>query len=297
MPNAYISPLWPVDDTRENDMKKNGLMAAAFAAALLGSPAAMAALFSFTTGSPDGLLGTASRPDVGGKTEIESADDFTTTAPATSLTSATFTGLITGAGTLPAISDVVVEIYRIFPKDSNTARTPNVPSRANSPSDVEFVGRDTAAGNLTFTTSILSTTFSAANSVLNGINKSPNQTTNGEGPIRGLEVLFNVTFTDPIVLPADHYFFIPQVALPAGDEFYWLSAPKTIPAPADLQSWIRNANLDPDWLRIGTDIISGSPAPNFNASFSLTGTVPEPASLLLLLPALLLFARLRRQGH
>jgi hypothetical protein len=280
------------DDTRENGMKRNGLMAAVFAATLLASPAAMAALFSFTTGSPDGLLGTASRPDVGGKIEIESADDFTTTAAATSLTSATFTGLITGAGTtLPAISDVVVEIYRVFPKDSNTTRTPQVPSRANSPSDVEFVGRDTAAGNLTFTTSILNTDFSAANSVLNGINKSPNQTTNGEGAIRGLEVLFNVTFTDPIVLPADHYFFIPQVALPAGDEFYWLSAPKTIAAPADLQSWIRNANLDPDWLRIGTDIIGGSPAPNFNASFSLTGSVPEPALPLLLVPALLMLRR------
>jgi hypothetical protein len=280
------------DDTRENGMKRNGLMAAVFAATLLASPAAMAALFSFTTGSPDGLLGTASRPDVGGKIEIESADDFTTTAAATSLTSATFTGLITGAGTtLPAISDVVVEIYRVFPKDSNTTRTPQVPSRANSPSDVEFVGRDTAAGNLTFTTSILNTDFSAANSVLNGINKSPNQTTNGEGAIRGLEVLFNVTFTDPIVLPADHYFFIPQVALPAGDEFYWLSAPKTIAAPADLQSWIRNANLDPDWLRIGTDIIGGSPAPNFNASFSLTGSVPEPALPLLVVPAMLLLRR------
>jgi hypothetical protein len=41
----------------------------------------------------------------------------------------------------------------------------------------------------------------------------------------------------------------------------------------DLQSWIRNANLDPDWLRIGTDIVDGSPAPTFNGSFSLTGTV------------------------
>jgi hypothetical protein len=277
-------------------MNKNALSVVVFATALLASPAVTAEQFFFTTGSPDGLLGTASRPDVGGKTEIESADDFTTTASATSLTSATFTGLITGTTTLPSISDVVVEIYRIFPKDSDTTRTPQVPSRANSPSDVEFVGRDTAAGNLTFSTTILDTNFSAANSVLNGINKSPNQTTNGEGSIRGLEVLFNVTFTDPIVLPADHYFFIPQVAVPAGDEFYWLSAPKTIPAAqGDLQTWIRNANLDPDWLRIGTDVIGGNPAPNFNAAFSVTGTVPEPASLLLLLPAVLLLGRMGRR--
>ena len=41
----------------------------------------------------------------------------------------------------------------------------------------------------------------------------------------------------------------------------------------DLQAWIRNANLAPDWLRIGTDIIG---AGTFNMTFSLTGnTIPE----------------------
>ena len=52
--------------------------------------------------------------------------------------------------------------------------------------------------------------------------------------------------------------------------FLWLSVAKPI-AP-DLQSWIRNANLDPDWLRIGTDIVGGSTPPTFNAAFSLSGT-------------------------
>jgi len=51
----------------------------------------------------------------------------------------------------------------------------------------------------------------------------------------------------------------------------------------DLQSWMRNADLDPDWLRIGTDIIGGV---MFNAAFTLTGEAaaeaPEPASLSLL---------------
>ncbi len=67
--------------------------------------------------------------------------------------------------------------------------------------------------------------------------------------------------------------------------FLWLSAPKPIVAPGtpftpDLQSWIRNANLDPDWLRIGTDITHQGP---FNAAFSLSGdTVPEPGTLTLL---------------
>jgi hypothetical protein len=36
----------------------------------------------------------------------------------------------------------------------------------------------------------------------------------------------------------------------------------------DLQSWIRNDALAPDWLRIGTDITGQGP---FNAAFSLSG--------------------------
>ena len=52
---------------------------------------------------------------------------------------------------------------------------------------------------------------------------------------------------------------------------------------ADLQEWIRNENLAPDWLRVGTDIVGGgAAAPKFNASFSLTGTIPEPTTVSLL---------------
>ena len=64
--------------------------------------------------------------------------------------------------------------------------------------------------------------------------------------------------------------------------FLYLSAPKPIVSPpgtvfaGDLQAWIRNSNLKPDWLRIGTDIIGGSTPPTFNMTFSLSGdTVPE----------------------
>ncbi|HEV8495044.1 MAG TPA: thrombospondin type 3 repeat-containing protein, partial [Candidatus Angelobacter sp.] len=56
-------------------------------------------------------------------------------------------------------------------------------------------------------------------------------------------------------------------------DFLWLSAPRPIVAPGipflgDLQTWIRNDALAPDWLRIGTDITGQGP---FNAAFSLTG--------------------------
>jgi len=114
------------------------------------------------------------------------------------------------------------------------------------------------------------------NSVVTGINKSLMPFTGGEGPVTGTEVMITVTFNPPIALPADHYFFRPEVGLSSGN-FLWLSAPKPIVAPGtpfvgDLQSWIRNDNLAPDWLRIGTDITHQGP---FNASFSLSGETIE----------------------
>ena len=48
------------------------------------------------------------------------------------------------------------------------------------------------------------------------------------------------------------------------------------PFAGDRQAWIRNMNLAPDWLRIGTDIVGGTTPPTFNMTFSLTGeTIPE----------------------
>ncbi len=246
-------------------------------------PAAVRATpFDFSTGLPDGRIATGSRPESPGKIEIESADDFVLANP-TFINHATFTGLITGGATVANVGQVVVEVYRVFPKDSNTGRTPNVPTRVNSPSDVAFDSRDSSTAGLHFTTSVLNQSFTAANSVLNGIHPSPNQTTNGEGAVTGLEVLFNVTFPTPLDLPADHYFLIPQVEVSNG-EFLWLSAPKPIVPPGtpftpDLQTWIRNADLDPDWLRVGTDVV-GSGA--FNAAFSISGeAIPAPSALLL----------------
>ena len=171
-----------------------------------------------------------------------------------------------------------------------TFSTPQVPTRVNSPSDVEFADRSASAHNLTFTPGIIQSSFTANNSVLNGIHPVPGFHTGGDGAVTGQEVQFNVLFSTPFSLPADHYFFVPQVQLSNGD-FFWLSAPRPIVPPGtpfppgftDLQEWIRNENLAPDWLRVGTDIVGGNPAPTFNATFSLTGqTVPEPSSLVLL---------------
>jgi hypothetical protein len=259
------------------------LLAAGVIGAFLCAPAE-AAPFNFSTGDPDGKIATGSRPG-DGVLEIESADDFVLNST-TVLNKATFTGLLPSNVPLSNVGQVVVEIYRVFPNDSTNPPSGHVPTRVNSPSDIAFAERSSAGGTLSYSTSVLNANFSVANSVLNGIHPIPNQTTGGEGAVLGKEVLFDVTFKSPFVLPADHYFFVPQVQVSDGD-FLWLSAPKPIVSPGtaftpDLQSWIRNEALAPDWLRIGTDIVGGNPAPTFNAAFSLSGdAVPEPATLLL----------------
>jgi PEP-CTERM motif-containing protein len=267
-------------------LKLRTLIAAAFSSGTLFTTAAVAAPFFFSTGNPDGLIATLSRAASPGKLETETADDFVTTAP-TVITSATFTGLLVGGATTANINDVEIELYHVFPFDSTSPPDGRVLTRANSPSDNNFAAADAKAGQLSFRTRVLNSSFTAANSVVNGIDPMPNQFTGGEGPVTGVEVQFNVTFDTPFSLGADHVFFRPEVDLGNAGDFLWLSAPKPIVAPGtpsttDLQSWIRNdgpGSLAPDWERIGTDVTHQGP---FNAAFSLTGTVPEPATVSLL---------------
>lgn len=248
----------------------------------LGALPALASGFSFTTGTPDGRMAALSQPASSGKVETETADDFILTDH-TLINSATFTGLISAGATT---QQIVVEIYRVFPLDSVSPPSGNVPSRNNSPGDNELLDRSLLAGTLSFTTTPLSANFSAANSVVNGINKKPNQNTLGEGPVSGEEVQFNITFSTPIDLTAGHYFFVPQLQLSTGN-FLWLSTIGPAQFTGDLQAWIRNADLDPDWLRIGTDIVGGATPPTFDMAFSLNGNVvPEPSTVIFLVTGL-----------
>ena len=145
----------------------------------LTSSVCLAEPFFFSTGNVTNSIAIASRPDAGGKFEIEGADDFVTTGT-TFITGASFTGLLTNGATAANVGEVRVEIYSVFPSDSDVGRTsgpptfstPGVPTRVNSPSDVAFDDRDSnPGGGLTFSTQLLGTGFTALNSVLPPTNR------------------------------------------------------------------------------------------------------------------------------
>src|SRR5213595_1762906 len=135
--------------------------------------------FFFSTGSPDGRLGALSRRPSPGKIETETADDFALTET-TVISQAVITGIIV-PNTLPlaSISQVEVELYQVFPLDSDVGRTSGpptfstsqVPTRVNSPADVEIdsATRDFLERTLSFSSTLLTSSFTVANSVVNGI--------------------------------------------------------------------------------------------------------------------------------
>jgi len=238
------------------------------------------------TGNTDGKLGALSRAASQNKVETETADDFFLNQT-TVLTGATITGLLTNGATLANLKNVEVEIYHVFPLDSDANRIPEVPSRVNSPGDheIDFATRSLNDGSLLVRGAVLSDGFTVRNSVEDKINKKPANLTHGEGAFTGQEVQIAISFTTPIALGPGRYFFRPEVLVDNGD-FLFLSAPKPIvppgvAIPGDLQAWIRNTGISPDWLRIGTDIIGtdvpGTAAPTFNMTFTLSGITIQNA--------------------
>ena len=151
-------------------------------AALLAIPAAANSFF-FTTGTPDGQMATLSRVGSAGKVQTETADDFIL-GKETLLRQATFIGLIPTSASLNSVSQVEIEFYHVFPLDSSPFDG-LVNTRTNSPADVEIgsATRDSSAGGVTYNVTLLNSHFTAANSVLNGVNAKPGQFTGGEGQV------------------------------------------------------------------------------------------------------------------
>ncbi len=253
------------------------------AALVGGAGMASAQAVFYSSNGTDLRMAATSRSETDNGVETEAADDFLL-GHDTRITGATVTGLIPVGTALTDIESVAVEIYRVFPLDSDTTRTARVPTRMNSPSDNAFLTRDASTG-LTYTATPVASAVTALNSVVNGINASPFQNTQGEGAVTGDQIEIHISLAQPIDLPAGHYFFVPQVTmvlgggdLPTRADFLWLSAPKPIvatgggtPFVGDLQAWIRSGRLDPDWLRIGGDIVGGTPAPAFNMVLAIEG--------------------------
>jgi hypothetical protein len=126
-----------------------------------------------------------------------------------------------------------------------------VPSRVNSPADVEIgsATRDANLRTLTFTPSVLNGNFFVQNTVVNRIQTK----TGGDGSITGEEVEITIQFTTPIILPAGDYFFRPEVLLAADSafDFLYLSAPRPIVSGDTVRDG--PASLDPQ-LELGAGL-------------------------------------------
>src|SRR5438552_7162947 len=186
---------------------KHLLVAAAVTAGVWLATTAWADPFLFDSGDPDGLVGALSQPAGAGKFEPEAAADLILTET-TSIAKATITGLIVPSGTpLASIGNVEVEVYHVFPTHSDVGRTSGppkfstaqVPTRVNSPADVEIddATRDGSLGTLAFTPSLVNPRFSVGNTVVTGINELPDSTTLGDGPETVEVVQIAITFTPP----------------------------------------------------------------------------------------------------
>src|SRR5262245_29362842 len=106
---------------------RRGLVAATMTAVVWCATPAAATLFVFSTNAPDGLLGALSRRPSTGKLETETADDFILTQP-TFISEATIVGLVPLGTPLANITNVEVELYHVFPKDSDVGRTSGPPT-------------------------------------------------------------------------------------------------------------------------------------------------------------------------
>src|SRR5207302_8631897 len=116
-----------LDQRREETMKTVMLLVVVAALAI---PAAAYSLL-FSTGNVTNAMAVATRPSSAGKFEIEAGDDFVFTSQ-TQINSAIFTGLLTGGAAVADINNIVVEIYRVFPNDSDIGRTSGPPTFSTS---------------------------------------------------------------------------------------------------------------------------------------------------------------------
>jgi hypothetical protein len=232
--------------------------------------------FFFSTGTPDGLLGALSQPAGTGSLETEAADDFILTAT-TTIAEATISGLIPVGNSPDGYQQRRGRDLSRLPRGLADPPSGHVPTRVNSPGDVEIddATRDASQGTVAFSATLSDESFSVLEHRGDGINPAPENMTNGDGPASGEVVEIRITFTPPIVLPADHYFFRPEVEVAGAISS--TSPHRGDHGTRDPVCW-RFASLGPQFrleagigCASGTDIIGGATPPTFSMTFSLTG--------------------------
>ena len=241
-------------------LRKNFVLATIAAGLALATPA-FAGDFFFTTGNADGLLGALSRSDSPGKVETETADDFVLTQT-TIISGATIVGLVNAA--VANITNVEVEVYNRFRWTRSVSSVGATCSRASTrrrtsksmpPRAMEAWERSVLPQRQ------LSANFHRTEH--RGKRHQPESEPAGPAArvaTSGAEVEdhHHVHQADP---SARRSLFLSPGGVGGGWRFpvavgaagrSWRPARRS---RSDLQAWIRNARLAPDWVRIGTDVI------------------------------------------
>ena len=155
-------------------MSRQHAVVRAFTIASCIAGAMYAGSFSFTTGTPDGLIATGSRPSSPAGIEIESADDYS--------------GQFHDSHERELLrADPVLGQSQRHKRSKGrdlwySQRTRPIRRRAMSRPETTLLrisplpnGTMPRVGGLTFIASVVNGSFTAANSVLNGINPKPSQ--------------------------------------------------------------------------------------------------------------------------
>ena len=256
--------------------------------------ALLPAVYSFSTGDPDGKIATASRPE---STEnSRSSPRMISCSPTTSITSATFTGLVPGGGERPPTSSSRSIAY--FPRlgcrpHQRVAAVLDVevPTRVNSPSDVAFLEADSATGGLVLDQGARGDLHRKQLGETGGIYPEPESDTGGNGAVTGEEVRFDRELhrrlappRQPLFLRASGRAGQRQFLLAVGAEADRLAGTPFPPGFTDLQSWTRDDSARSRLAAHRHGHRGRRPAPTFNAAFSLAGSaVPEPSTWAMML--------------
>jgi hypothetical protein len=213
------------------------------------------------------------------------------------------------------ITNLTVELYRTFPVDSNTTRSPQF-TRTNGPSDngQDFADFASKEGKLSFTRSVQNPTFVLDRTIEPGADGKGVQVTDdtsGQLVLLDMSLGSGITLAPTNPFPSDNatHYWLELTAEVSSGEFYWVQGtfPRSVPggAPAageDRQTWFTTELISPDFRRV-SDIINqqdGTTAPVFNSSMEIigrAGAVPEPSMLMLLasVGGLLVVATRRRR--